>query len=234
LAKLHSLNVPIKKTNNDWYLSIVDICLKTAYDRYPIEELIDKNNLKILRNNSIAKELEWIKNKITDLKIPIVFCHNDFRGNNIMVKDKNITEYDRLLFCDLENCRYGYRGVDFASIFGQWDRELTDFHMYCESVENKSDPQEFTEYPNFPNDSTIELFISFYIEESVRIYGTEFFADEKNSLKSILAEVKIFSLLIKLFTVLAFLQQNEGIGDKEFDKLLTLVSKNLLISNYDY
>jgi hypothetical protein len=75
LAKLHSHNVPIKKTNNDWYLSIVDICLKTAYDRYPIEELIDKNNFKILRNNSIAKELEWIKNKIIDSKIPIGFFY---------------------------------------------------------------------------------------------------------------------------------------------------------------
>lgn len=225
LSKLHSLKVPIKKTNNDWYLSIVDICLKTAYERYPIEELIDKNNLKVLRNNSIAKELDWIRNRIIDLKIPIVFCHNDFRRGNIMVRDKKITEYDRLLFCDLENCRYGYRGADFATIFGEWGRELSDFGMYCESVENNSDPQEFTEYPSFPSDSTLELFISFYIEESVKIYGTEFSSNDKNSLKSILAEVKPFSLLIKLFTVLAFLQQNEGISDKEFDKLLTLVSR---------
>jgi len=223
LAKLHSMKVPIKRTNNDWYLSVVDVCLKTAYHRYPIDELIDKNNLHILKNNSLAKELEWIRNAIIESKTPFVFCHNDFRGSNIMIRPENNVRNERILFCDLENCRYGYRGVDFATIFSDWDRDVSDFRMYCKSVENISGPEEFPGYPEFPNDSTLKLFINFYIEESVRIYGIDFTSDYKNSVESLLNEVKLFSLLVKLFTVLAFLQQNEGVADKKFDKILTLV-----------
>jgi thiamine kinase-like enzyme len=224
LAKFHSLNVPIKRNANDWYVSIIDFCYNTVFERFPnIQQLIKDNNLKVLNCETLLTEINWIKTTIKSSNTPIVFSHNDFRGNNIMVKTENSIPNNKLLLCDLENARYGYRGVDFACIFSQWDRDLGDFGLYCKSAENNSHHIEITDYPPFPQDITFTPFIADYLEECSRIYGNVYMNDKRNCMNSILSETKLFSLLIKLFSVLAFMQQNEAPHGIVFDKVLTLV-----------
>ncbi len=221
LAKFHSIKVPIKRTN-DWYLSLMDISHETAYNRFNLDEMIAQNNLKFLGEKDIKHEIIWIKNIILESKTPFVFCHNDFRSMNILIRTGIETESQRLMFCDLENARYGYRGIDFSCIFNEWDRDLSDFLMYWKSLEDKIEP-DFEKFPNYPNDSTIKAFIVDYIEESVGIYGKEFLDNPLNSVDRILAEVKLFSLLIKMFVILAYMQLNEGKGGEQFNKIVTLV-----------
>ncbi len=85
LAKFHSLKVPIKRTN-DWYFSLLDISYETACNRFNLDEMIAQNNLKFLRENDIKLEIIWIKNIILESKTPFVFCHNDFRSMNILIR----------------------------------------------------------------------------------------------------------------------------------------------------
>ncbi len=223
LAKYHSLKVPIKRSN-DWYLSLMDISYESSREKFPLNKMFAENNLKFLMENELKQELIWIKNAIIESKTPFVFCHNDFRSVNILIKTESHNENDRILFCDLENSRYGYRGIDFASIFSEWGRDSGDFLMYWKSLEDNIIPDS-ERYPNFPNDSTIKAFIAEYVEESVNIYGNEYKNNSLNSVDRILSEVKLFTLLYKLFVVLGFIQVNEGIDGQEFDKILTLVNE---------
>src|SRR6185437_12709357 len=97
---------------------------------------------------------------IVEINSPVMFTHVDFRGSNIMV-----TESDGLVIIDYEYSCYTYRGLDFGTLFAEWDRFWADF----------------TRLQDFPNDTTIKAFIDVYIEESIRLRGDHFRKDQRNT-----------------------------------------------------
>jgi len=136
LAKLHSINVPIKK-NNYWIFDNMDQFYREAFEKFPIESMINSYQLMELMSTNLLKEIEWIKKAIETTKSPIVFCHNDFRGSNILIKESQ-SNNDKVLFCDFEYSSYGFRGFDFGSLFSDWGRtslKPTGFQIFIEQYD---------------------------------------------------------------------------------------------------
>ncbi len=187
LARLHSTKVPIKK-NKDWVMKTMDHNFEKAYKKFPIDQLIEENDCQSFKKYNLMDEINWLKKCVSATKSPICFCHNDFRGNNIMVNELDLNHNfnpisEKITFCDFENSNYGYRGSDFGTIFGEWNRDLNGY----KGVQN------------FPEDSTIKPFISEYISESIRIDGKEYENNKINSFKQILKEIKVFTLVSSMF-----------------------------------
>ena len=56
---------------------------------------------------------------MTRVHSPIVFCHNDIQGGNILLRKKapNVSSApnDRIMLIDYEFCGYNFRGYDIVS-----------------------------------------------------------------------------------------------------------------------
>ena len=202
------MNVPIKKRGN-WLFEMLDTFYEMGHKNASINDLIEECNCQTLKKYDLKQELEWIKTCVLKSNSPIVFCHNDFRGSNIMKtesKNNNIDKEDKLVICDFEYSSYGYRGMDFGAIFAEWGRTLNDYKSLH----------------NFPEDSVIKPFIEGYISESIKIKGKKFSENKFNSIEQILKEIKVFTLVSNMFGVV-FLLKNDGSGDYPLDRKVSMV-----------
>ncbi len=210
LARVHSLSVPIKKTGN-WLFETIDNFFELAHQRFNFNQMLDEYNCETLKKYDLKQEIEWLKKCVLKTNSPILFCHNDFRGSNIMVKEINDTqndsEDDKLVLCDFEYSSYGFRGIDFGTIFAEWGKSLSDF----------------LKLHDFPDDSLIKPFILTYIEGSAKIHGKEYSENKLNSFEQILKEVKVFTLVSNLFDVTIILKFDESLDDIPLNKKQLMV-----------
>ena len=202
LAKIHSMDVPIKKSSN-WTFHFFDTSYKVANERFDLNSLYEECNCETLKAKDLKEELENLKQLIIKADSPKTFTHVDFRGSNIM-----LTETDGMVLCDFEYSCNDFRGVDFGTLFTEWGREIGTY----------LDPWKFTD------DHTIKPFIDSYIDESTKLFGEEFASDPRNSFEHILRETKVFSLVGIMFFVLFSLKIKDSvIEDFPFDKKKTMV-----------
>jgi len=204
------MNVPIKKTGN-WIFDTFDNSYELAKERFDLKELYEKYNCQTLNKYDLEQEIQWLKERVLETNSPTLFCHNDFRVNNIMViesdnQNKNDIN-EKIVLCDFEYSSYSFRGVDFGTIFALWGKNWADFFKSHD----------------FPDDSLIKPFISAYIEESIKLHGKEFSENKLNSMEQILREVKVFALVSEMFLVTMILKSNESLDDKPFDKSQPMV-----------
>ena len=194
-ARINNLNVPINKTNNLLFQEMKNM-LKTAYKINQIEQLSVELNCKTLQKRDVRLELQEQIDRITQMNIPIVFCHNDFRGNNILVTEP----HSKILACDLEYCGYGSRGFDLASFLMEWGKKDL-FHQVHQ----------------LPNDDVISTFAGLYITECDKLV-TGYSQQSVNSLEAHVREVKLMTLMNFLFFISIIAKQTESIvSSLEFD-----------------
>ena len=78
------MEVPINKNKpavmSDWVENNYKFFVEKNFNKDQIEA-----NIERFQNNDIHNEYKWIKQLIEDLKSPIVFTHNDYRSDNLMV-----------------------------------------------------------------------------------------------------------------------------------------------------
>ncbi len=72
---------------------------------------------------------------------PLVFCHNDLQGGNILVRndvDLNKSIDDSIVVIDYEFCCYNYRGFDIANHLCEWtyDYNRSDNPFFTLKEEN--------------------------------------------------------------------------------------------------
>ena len=207
LARIHSMDVPIKRSGN-WLFDYFDESLKLTKERFDLKALIEESKSQTLKTYDIEEELQWLKRAIIESKSPHIFTHLDFRGSNIM-----ITESDGIVLCDFEYSCYGYRGFDFGTLFSEWGRVWG----------------QWTQPHEYPSDETIKQFIGPYIEESIKLKGKQFSEDNRNSIENILKEVKLFSLVGYMWIIMFLLKMNESvIADIPFNKLQSMVNTKTL------
>ena len=98
---------------------------------------------------------------------PVVFCHIDLQGGNILHRESNATYIDhvplpdeliplnkRLIVIDYEYCSYNFRAYDIANHFAEWE--------YDYAVE---EPPCYTSKPEkYPTKEAQYRFISSYVE----------------------------------------------------------------------
>jgi thiamine kinase-like enzyme len=200
------MDVPIIK-NEKWILQTYDTLYESAFKKFPINELIEEYNCETLKKYDIRQEIEWIKKRIIEIDSPILFCHNDFHGGNILVTEPNNNSDERIVLCDFEYSCYSYRGLDFGTLFIEWGGDIN----------------EFMKIGDFPKECVTNLFFDEYIAESVKVVGNEYSAKKSNSIEHLTREAKIFSLVSNLIFVVYILESNETTLGEEFDKKKNMV-----------
>ena len=208
LARLHAMDVPLKKGNN-WLKTYFETTFEKALKKFPIEDMFKDWNLETLKKCDLKDEIQWFQKTMDGIKSPIVFTHIDFRGSNIMVTEPN----DEIILCDFEYSSYGYRGFDFGTIVVEWNRGAEALFKSDNILEK------------YPNDSQIKTILKPYVEESERIFGRKWSEDKINSMDQLVKEVKLFSMAANLFVVVFWLENNEKDGTGiHLDKRVALVS----------
>ena len=175
LAQFHSMKVPIKNNfiNDNWLFKNFDEFYEDAIKKFGFNEFTtDLNN-----------EIIWMKNVISDLDSPIVFCHNDLHGGNILIRENYDQQENKLLFCDFDWSAYGYRGLDFGNFFAELNETEESSH------------------------EIIELFLKNYINEYVKNNGV--CEDKRNQIEYLVKETKVFMLFSHLYTVLIRIIRND-------------------------
>ncbi|XP_054157305.1 choline/ethanolamine kinase-like [Oppia nitens] len=186
LARVHAMDVPIKKS--EWFLKALDTFYDNCTKKTDLFALLNKSD--IFSKYNLKIEINWIRDIIEKTDSPLVFTHNDFRTNNIMVLENSIPETgQQLVLCDFELSSYGYRGQDFGSIISEWGRTPNDFKK----------PQ------SFPDDSTLRSIFDIYIKETERLFGKEYCEQKRVTIDVIIKETKVYMLYYKLFAIVYFM-----------------------------
>ncbi|CAH8512142.1 unnamed protein product [Heterobilharzia americana] len=116
---------------------------------------------------SLIEEWNWLKKRFTDCYdglFPIVFCHNDFQENNLLLlNDPSVENVYRLLPIDFEYSGYNYRGFDIGNHFNEW----------CYDYTNPNPPYFYQNIENYPDRSKQKLFWKAYLTEKKSDSSTE-------------------------------------------------------------
>jgi len=110
-------------------------------------------------------ELFNLRKRLSSQESPIVFCHNDLLGPNIIWEHKT----DALNFIDYEYGGFNYRAFDIGNHFNEW----AGFEF---------------DYTKYPNKTQQYQFFHAYLKE---FYGTE---PSENDLHNLYVEVNKFAL----------------------------------------
>lgn len=212
LARINHLNVPIRKDSNLLFEDMKG-SIEFAYEHCKVNELAEELDLKSLKAVNVLTEYHALMNQIVALNAPVVFCHNDYRGSNLLV-----TEDNKILACDLEYGGMGTRGYDFASILTEWGKK------------------DLMDMPAALSDETvITNLVKMYIEECDKIVPGYSKAPE-NSLAAHLNELRLMLLANTLFFISLMMKQQESIiptmvfdAKKQMVTILVLTFKYILI-----
>ncbi|CAH8562274.1 unnamed protein product [Schistosoma rodhaini] len=118
---------------------------------------------------SLIEEYNWIKEKFEvhyAEVFPIVFCHNDFQENNLLLlNDPEVEKFYRILPIDFEYSGYNYRAFDIGNHFNEW----------CYDYTNPNRPNYFHNIENYPDRSKQKLFWKSYLIEANSIVENDHF-----------------------------------------------------------
>ena len=176
LAKYHTLKPPMDK-KTFWIRRSLTEDLEEFNDRKIVgqRELFAAHEFKALLETDIKTEFEWVAHRLDSFESPIVFGHNDFRIGNIL-----LTEDSGLLLSDFDHSFFGYRALDFASMFA---------NFYT------TDEQRL----GFKDETVVTEFIASYVKQCQQICGKEYSDNKHNSVEHIIKETKLFLMVYQLF-----------------------------------
>lgn len=205
LAKVHSLQVPIRKEHST-FLTVSKTHLEGVYSDDRAEKIIAKLKLPFLSKVDVREEYEDLERRVEAANVKTVFCYNDFRGSNILVSQ---TEPGKILFTDLEYAGYGPRGLDICVYMHEWGKaSLSD-------LENRE----------LAPDDVIRHFINLYLEGHDLI-TPGYTSKAGNSVEDVLREVKIACLQMSMFGVLFTMNSRTSIID-----LIPFDADQMMVSN---
>ncbi|XP_065181173.1 probable ethanolamine kinase [Sycon ciliatum] len=110
-----------------------------------------KRYLELCAKVDIERELGLLKERLLQLRVPVVFCHNDLLLGNVI---HNRTD-DSVAFIDFEYGGLNYRSYDIANHFCEYP-----------GTEN-------VDYKHYPGREHQLDFIRLYLEETARLKGGE-------------------------------------------------------------
>ncbi|CAG2169818.1 unnamed protein product [Oppiella nova] len=87
LARVHAMDVPIKRTH--WFLAEMDRFYGLVQNKLNTHINNNEYNLETFKKYDLKTEKEFIQELVVKSKSPMVFTHNDFRSANIMVLEDN-------------------------------------------------------------------------------------------------------------------------------------------------
>ncbi|XP_054157320.1 choline kinase alpha-like [Oppia nitens] len=214
LARIHAMDVPIKRTYN-WALKDLDDSYSAVFDsNIDINEMFRKYKCESLLSANMKSEIQLIKQLIAKADSPVVFIHNDFHACNILVTDRVDNINGQIVVIDFEYSSYGFRGLDFIALMLEWSRKPFDF-----SVDG---------IPH--NDSLVRPLIEIYLNECQIIYGKQYSADKRNSVDHIINEIKLFHLIWCLIDTIVMLKLD--LTNKSFFNNIPFSYPEMSFKNY--
>jgi len=131
------------------------------------------------------EELEWLTKEMEKSKSPVVFCHNDLQGGNIILRNDTVHEKEpNLMIIDFEFGGYNYRGFDLANHFCEW---IFDY--------NTPELPHFTvNISKYPTKEERTTFIRAYLDQLV-LEGVLDASSVNSEIKKILEENKLFGMI---------------------------------------
>lgn len=192
IARVNHINVPIPKNPNH-IMEQIKANLESGYLGGKIQSIAKEFQLPNLLHHDLMEDFVHLRSQLQRRHFPIVFCHNDFRGSNILVTE----EPDRpLVLCDFEASSYGPRGYDIATLLTEWERDILDVECF-----------------GLPDDRVIGQFVQHYIEGCER-YAPGYGQNCHNSHKVIVEEVKLHMLTNVMFVTSCVLSTGEAAGSQ--------------------
>lgn len=162
IGQIHRLAVPINtdprwifKSLEKWQEMVSTISLDD------IRDVRERSCAARLLAIDFSAEIEWLKKLVAHVNSPVVFCHNDLQGGNILLRrdmggsDNDVTMDNKLVVIDYEFCSYNYRGFDIANHLTEW---IYDYN-------NKEYPYYYIAKDKFPSRETQMEFLHTYLEE---------------------------------------------------------------------
>ncbi|CAL1277863.1 unnamed protein product [Larinioides sclopetarius] len=118
MAKFHSLDVPVRKIPDLW-----TVFMKKWLDEVKVDGTLKKNStidFLVL----YTEETQWLTEIMKKSNSPVVYCHNDLLGGNILFREDSPSEEDpRLTFIDIEFGAYNYRYYSSELILISWSKK---------------------------------------------------------------------------------------------------------------
>ncbi|KAI0228864.1 hypothetical protein LSAT2_020647 [Lamellibrachia satsuma] len=139
--------------------------------------------LQKLLSYSLEAELKSLKNLLSKVNSPVVFCHNDLQEGNILYSTDGCNHWT-LLPIDFEYSSYNFRGFDIGNHFCEW----------CYDYSVKEPPYYSASLSKYPTRDQQLLFVRAYLEEKEEKEGKESEEEQKEEEEQLLLELNAFAL----------------------------------------
>ncbi|KAK6644996.1 hypothetical protein RUM43_001272 [Polyplax serrata] len=180
IAEIHAMEVPISKEPR-WLWGSIESWLRKL-----------ENNRELLKvrkilGTDLKEELRWLRNYLSKIHSPVVFCHNDLQEGNILKRtdvNENTQETKNLMIIDFEYCAYNYRGFDLANHF-------------CESMydyTNEEGPYFWSKPENYPSIEKQEKFVRRYLS---KLNKTDVIIDDEVDV--VINEIRAYTLASHMY-----------------------------------
>ncbi|XP_042899159.1 choline/ethanolamine kinase [Parasteatoda tepidariorum] len=183
MAKIHALNVPVSKVPD-----------QIPYHMKKWLKEVEKDTRRVTKEgfslgDIFRNEVSWITKEMEKSTSPIVFCHNDLQGGNILLREDSANKMEpNLMFIDFEFGAYNYRSFDIANHFCEWTYDY-----------NTPDPPYFTLSINkYPSKEEKIEFIRTYLHQLVQEDVMDV-SDVESETEKILDELELFGMAAHLY-----------------------------------
>ncbi|KAK2186326.1 hypothetical protein NP493_205g00032 [Ridgeia piscesae] len=167
MARFHTLRMPLCKK---------PMWLFNTMSSLSNPEKMEK--LQTILSYGLEAELKSLKNLLSKVNSPVVFCHNDLQEGNILYSPDSCNRCN-LLPIDFEYSSYNYRGFDIGNHFCEW--------CYDYSVQ---EPPYFSASLNkYPTREQQLLFVRAYLDEK-----KESEEEQREAEEQLLLELNAFAL----------------------------------------
>lgn len=120
LARFHSLEMPLCKKPR-WFKSMIRGWIKEIQSNVDIYKEAKNALEKMSPGFDLEAEFRDLLRTATNLNCPVVFCHNDLQGGNVLFADQATdTIPARITIIDWEYAHYNFRGFDLGNHFNEW------------------------------------------------------------------------------------------------------------------
>ncbi|KAH9494791.1 hypothetical protein Btru_020625 [Bulinus truncatus] len=124
LAQFHNLDMPLCKKPR-WFKSLVRGWIKDIQNNSDLNRVTISHLKEKCPSFDLDTEFSELLKMANDLNCPIVFCHNDLHGGNILLAEKATSHTQKMTIIDWEYGHYNYRGFDLGNHFNEWTFDYT-------------------------------------------------------------------------------------------------------------
>ncbi|KAM4749526.1 ethanolamine kinase 1 [Rhinophrynus dorsalis] len=176
LAKIHTIHAHngwIPKSNLWFKMKKYFALIPTEFE----DEAINARFLRDIPNRQVLQEeMGWMKEVLTGLGSPVVFCHNDLLCKNIVYNERR----GDLKFIDYEYAGYNYQAYDIGNHFNEFAGvNEVDYDLYpgreLQMQWLRSYLEAYNEYKGFSTDVTDKEVETLYVQVNQFALASHFF-----------------------------------------------------------